>query len=390
MKVIHLINLHRFRGGADAVAEKSVALLKKGGHESMLLTRDSRLLGDGIAGKVQAFFGGIYSRSARRIVRETIRRERPDVVHIHDVYPLFSPWVLRDCAEAGVPVVMTCHDFRLICPVGTHVCGGEVCERCCNGREFWCVLKNCRGNRFESMAYAVRSAAARKFRLFLDNVTEFVTPTLFVKHKLIAAGFPEDRLTSLPYAINLPDTAIDCATNAYMAYVGRFVPEKGIATMIEAARMTGYELRMAGDWRPMRDLAEAAPKNAHFLGELSTEEITALYRGARFLVFPSIWYETFGLVMAEAMSHGIPVVASRLGVIPGVVEDGVTGLLFEPGNVNDLARKMRVMWEDPALCGRMGLAGREKVIRTYTEEAYFNALMIVYERAIRRHRGSAP
>jgi glycosyltransferase involved in cell wall biosynthesis len=389
MKVIHLINLHRFRGGADVVAVKTAELLKTHGHEAMLLTRDSRLLGDGIAGRAQAFFGGFYSRAGRRLVRETIRAERPDVVHIHDVYPLFSPWVLRDCAQAGVPVVMTCHDFRLTCPAGTHTCGGKVCERCSKGSEFWCAIKNCRGNRFESTAYALRSFVARRLRLFLDNVTEFIAPTAFVKQKLVAAGFPADRMTTVPYSVEVAPSSVQCASNDYVAYVGRFVPEKGIDTMIEAARMTGYELRMAGDWRPMRRLAETAPKNARFLGELGAEDVTALYRGARFLVFPSIWFETFGLVMAEAMSNGVPVVASRLGVMPDVVDDGVTGLLFNPGDADDLAEKMRKMWEDPELCGRMGRAAREKVMRTYTEDAYFDGIMKVYERAIRRNRKDA-
>jgi len=369
------------------VAEKATALLKKRGHESMLLTRDSRLLGDGLAGKARAFIGGIYSASGRRLVRETIRELRPDVMHIHDVYPLFSPWVLRDCARAGVPVVMTCHDYRLTCPSATHVCGGRVCELCCGGREYWCVLKNCRGNRLESLAYALRSAVARKNRLFLDNVAEFITPASFVKRKLVAAGFPEARITTVPHSLELPAAGVDCSLNGYVVYVGRLSSEKGIETMVSAARLTGYELRVAGDWTPMRDIVKRAPKNVHFLGELSRSEVEALYRGARFLVFPSIWFETFGLVMAEAMSYGVPVVASNLGAIAELVEDGVTGLLFEPGNAAHLAEKMRTMWENPRLCGQMGRAGREKMMREHTEDAHYDRLMSVYERAIKGRRG---
>jgi len=387
MKVIQLINLHRFRGGADVVAKKTADLLVEHGHESILLTRDSRKLGGGFAGKARAFVSGIYSRAGRRLMRNAIREQRPDVVHVHDVYPLFSPWVLRDCARASVPVVMTCHDYRLICPSGTHLCGDSVCELCCGGREYWCVLKNCRRNLFESLAYAVRTAVARKNRLFLENVAEYITPTSFVKRKLVAAGFPEGRITTVPHSLELPAAGVDCSLNGYVAYVGRLSSEKGIETMVSAAGSTGYELRVAGDWTPMRDIVERAPKNVHFLGELNRSEVEALYRGARFLVFPSIWFETFGLVMAESMSYGVPVVASNLGAITELVEDGVTGLLFEAGNAADLAEKMRTMWEDPRLCGQMGRAGREKMMREHTEDAHYDRLMSVYERAIKGSRG---
>jgi len=382
MRVIQLINLHRYRGGADAVAENTARLLAERGHLSTLLTRDSRTLGGGLAGKFKAFASGLYSAEGRRLVKEAVREEKPDVVHVHDVYPLFSPWVLRDLREAGVAVVMTCHDYRLTCPAATHLCGGKTCEACLGGREYWCVLKNCRGNRAESMAYAVRSTLARNRRLFIDNIHAYITPTKFVKEKLVEAGFPEDRIAAVPNALEMPETAVDCSQNAYAAYAGRFSAEKGIETMIEAARMTGIELRLAGDFRPMRHLAEHAPSNVRFLGKLSCENLVSHYRRARFLVFPSIWYETFGLVMAEAMSHGVPVVASNIGAVPELVEDGATGLLFKPGDAGDLAGKMRVMWDTPDTCARMGRAARERVMLDCTEDAYYGQLMAVYERAL--------
>jgi len=383
MKVMQVINQHRFRGGADVMAERTAALLTRNGHESILLSRDSRVLGRGAVGKARAFVSGMYSRAGRRFMVSSLRAHRPDLVHIHDVYPFFSPWVLRDCRREGVPVVMTCHDFRLTCPAATHLCGSAVCELCLGGHESWCVLRNCRASRWESLGYALRSAVARKWRLFLDNVTAYITPTEFVKGRLVAAGFPEQRITAVPNMIDVPESGVDPSVNQYVAYVGRITPEKGISTLLASAEMTGLRVRIAGDPSPMPELVKKAPANVEFLGPLCREDVETLYRSARFLVLPSLWFETFGLVAAEAMSHGVPVIASNMGGLPEVVDDGATGFLFEAGNPEDLANKMRVLWSDPALCRRMGQTAREKVTREYSEDTHYGRLMVVYETAIR-------
>ena len=382
MKAIQLTNLHRFRGGADVVAEENARLLTRRGNESVLLTRDSRRSATGLMGKVRAFRSGVYSAAGRRLVATALQQYAPDLVHIHEVYPFFSPWVLRDCARAGVPVVMTCHDYRLTCPIAVHLRDKDICELCLEGREYWCFLKNCRGNRLESLGYALRSAVARKWRLFLDNVTLYTTPSEFVKGRLADAGFPAERIVVVPNMISAPGSAVDPSSNTYVAYVGRIVPEKGIETLLTSARMTGLEVHLAGDYSQMPALRENAPPNVTFSGLLGRSEVRQFYQDARFLVFPSLWYETFGLVTAEAMSCGLPVIASNIGAVPEVVEDGVTGLLFEAGNAADLAAKMRFLWDHPGLCREMGQAGREKVIREYSEDVYYDRLMHVYRRAV--------
>ena len=382
MKVIQLINLHRFRGGADVMAEESARLLTQNVQEAILLTRDSRELGEGWRGNVRAFINGIYSRSGIRMTAAALREHQPDVVHVHEVYPFFSPWALQECRKAGVPVVMTCHDYRLTCPVATHLCGNDICERCLNNREHWCFLKNCRGKRFESLAYALRSIVARKNRLFLDNVTLYTTPSAFVRRRLTEAHYPADRIHVLPNMVPIPETTTDAASNAYAVYVGRISPEKGIESLLDAQRLSGVPLRIAGDYGSMPDSAANASPDVSFVGVLDRNTLSDFYRQARFLIFPSVWHETFGLVIAEAMSHGLPVIAARIGAIPEVVDDGVTGLLFEPGNVAELADKMRLLSDDADLCRRLGAAGRTKVLRDYNPDAYYKRLMDIYEEAI--------
>lgn len=382
MKVIQVINKHRFGGGIDIVADATISLLKKRGNSVFLVSRDSRKLGYSFWAKLRAFGCSIFSPSAWLEMLAMLRMNAPEIVHVHEVYPLISPWFLKACRKVCVPVVMTCHDYRLVCPTANHFQGGNICELCCEGREYWCIIKNCRSNIFESVAYALRSAVARKFRLFHDNVTFFIALTNFGRDRLIDAGFAEKRIVFLPNMVSIPDSPIDPSDGEYIAYAGRISPEKGIDTLLAATRKTGIPVRLAGDGPIKHELVKRSPKNAAFVGLLDRGRLDEFYRKARFLVVPSIWFETFGLVVAEAMGHCLPVIASRIGGLPELVDDGVTGLLFEPGNSKDLANKMKLLWENPDLCRQMGMAGREKAIREYSEDVYYKRLIAVYRKAI--------
>lgn len=381
MRILHVINLHRNRGGADQVAEFSVDILRAQGHPAHLLTLDSRVLGRGLHGKTRAFVSGVYSSMGRRVMAAAIEEHRPEVVHIHDLYPFFSPWALLECRRAGVPVVMTCHDYRLTCPTAQHLHKGRICERCLNGKEYWCVLKNCRGSVPESFAYALRNAVARKWNLFENYVDLFISPCDFLRRRLVQTGIPESRMETIRYPIPRHELLRDASEGEYVAFCGRISQEKGVNLLLEAAERIGVPVRIAGDHSEAGELVDSAPPNAEFLGWLEREALDEFYRHARILAFPSIWYETFGLVMAEAMSFGLPVVASNLGPRDEIVDDGITGLLFENGNVADLAQKLHQLWDDPDLCTRLGAAGRDKMESEYSEQAYGQNLVCAYERA---------
>jgi glycosyltransferase involved in cell wall biosynthesis len=382
MNVIQVTNFHRFGGGADIVAEATTNILKRKNQEVLLISRDSRQLGRGLIGKIKAFVTGIYSISGRRTIAKLIRERRPDIVHVHELYPFFSPWVLRECRLAGVPVVMTCHDYRLTCPTALHYRSGKICELCVGGKEYWCILKNCRCNIYESTGYSLRNLISRKLRLFRENVTCYITPTEFVKLRLVNACYPRERIMVIPNAISVPESQVNASCGKYIAYAGRFSLEKGIETFLAASRQIGLPICLAGDYTPMAEIIKKGPANARFLGHLKREQLDGFYQNARFLVVPSNWFEVFGLVVAEAMAHGLPVIASRVGGLPEIIDEGVTGLLFTPGDVEELAYKMKFLWDNPKLCKQMGQAGRQKVIREYSEDVYFGRLMAVYEKAI--------
>ena len=205
MKVIQVNNFHRILGGSDVVATATTELLRRRGHEVLQLTRDSRDLGIGLIGKLRAFLCGIYSISACRQMEKMLRDNPPDIVHAHELFPFISPWILEVCGRSGVPIVLRCPNYRLICPTAHLMCKGSLCELCVGGREYWCILKNCRANIFESTAYALRNVVARKWQLYQNNVTLYMTPAKFVKSRLANAGIPEERIVVIPNVVSIPD-----------------------------------------------------------------------------------------------------------------------------------------------------------------------------------------
>ncbi len=394
MKLLQVYNDYRSGcGGEKTVVQMISRLVEKHGGQARMLTRTSKGLDGSLAAKVRGFASGIYNPATYREMVQTLRTERPDVVHVHNLYPLISPSVLVACRRAGVPVVMTNHNYMLTCPVVNHLHRGGVCEKCLGGREYWCVVKNCRQSWSESVAYALRSATARKMGLFVGNVTIQIVLSEFARQRLIQAGFDPQRIAVLPNMVELGPEPAERVPGDYVAFSGRVTPEKGIDVLLAAAAgMPEVPVRLAGDGPSLSQLRAEAPGNARFVGRLDPDQMGAFYRGARFLVVPSKWFEGCPLVVSEAMSHGLPVIASRIGGLPEFVEDGVTGLLFEPGNASQLAERIRLLWDNPQLCRQMGAAGREKALRQYNEQLYYERLMAIYDSAIAltaRREGSA-
>jgi glycosyltransferase involved in cell wall biosynthesis len=391
LKVFQVYNEQRNRfGGEPVVIDATMRLLAENGHEPRMVMKSSRVLENSILKRLSASWGGVYNIRVNHEMRRLLKKDRPNVVHVHNLYPMFSPSILVACRREGVPVVMTVHSHILTCPTWYHLYKGSVCEACVGGHEYRCVLKNCRNNILESAAYALRSSVARRFRLFHDNVNVLIVMTAFAKRKLLQAGFREDQIAVVPNPASVKDTATNPSAGQYVAFAGRMSPEKGVDIFLGAAeRMPNVPFKVAGDGPLLSEMMARAPANVEFLGRLGPDDLREFYGKSQFVVVPSVWFEQFPIVVLEAMARGLPVIASRIGGLPEIVEEGITGSLFEPGNPEDLVQQVRRLWEDPELCNRMGRAGRQKVIREYTEDAYYDNLMAVYQTAIRPSRNSA-
>jgi len=385
------------------------ALLTARGHTVDTFTRSSAEISGAIVSKAGAFFSGIYSRGARREFSRALRDARPDVVHVHNLFPLISPSILPECRAAGVPVVMTLHNFRLVCPNALLFTRGRVCRECLGGREWRCVLNNCEAGVGKSSGYALRTWAARHFRRVLDNVDVFICLTEFQRQIYIKEGFPADRCVVITNFVgedsdNLHRKGAKCAelrtensplrpprlcgedSPFFVLYVGRVSPEKDVPTLLEAAKLCpDIPFKIAGSYWRMPDLPRRAPANVRFLDHVSAGSVHELYAQARLVVFATRCYEAFPAVLPEAMSHARPLVCARIGGLPEIVTDGGNGLLYTPGDAADLAGKIRRLWGDPAMCAALGGNGRDRALTDYGPDRHYERLMAAYARA-----GAAP
>jgi glycosyltransferase involved in cell wall biosynthesis len=388
MNVLIVHNDYGAFSGEEAFLETQKKLLQERGHRVVQFRRSSAEILRMKWGKARAFFSGIYSLKSRESMRRLLFETRPDIVHIHNLYPFISPSILGVCRRTRIPVVMTVHNYRLICPTGLFLVHGELCKRCAGGREFWCVLRNCTGGYAKSVGYALRNSVARQWRLYRRNVMLYMVLTGFQREQLIQEGFPADRIDVVPNMVDSAETAPSPAVGAYIGYVGRISPEKDIPTLTKAARTCpDIPFKAAGSYHSVPYVVDQRPPNFDFLGHLPKEQLAPFYADSRIVVLCSVWYEGFPTTILEAMAAGKPVVCSRIGGLPEIVDEGTTGLLFQPGDARDLAEKIRYLWDRPDLCRKMGQAGREKVLREYSLQRHYDRLVAAYERALRLAAG---
>jgi glycosyltransferase involved in cell wall biosynthesis len=288
------------------------------------------------------------------------------------------------CAERGIPVVQACYDFRLTCPIATHARAGRVCTDCADGSELSAVVHNCRGNIVESAAYALRSGIARIANL-QRHVSRFIVLTEFSRDWLQArCGIEAQRIAINPPAVEAAQTPADPAAGTYIGFAGRLVPEKGAELLVEVSRGLRLPLKIAANQTSFDAVRPGDPIECVLTPERS--DLIDFYRGARMLVVPSLWFETFALVAAEAMGQGIPVIASRTGALQDTVRDGETGLLFELGEAHSLAGAIATLWKDDVLVRRLGAAAARRVKTEFTPERHIQRLVAIYEDVLRQPR----
>lgn len=387
-KVLVVHNAYGRYSGEEAVVETQCRVLAARGHQVERFSRSSEEIPHLLLGPWRAFFSGIYSFASARAMRRRLTQWRPDVVHVHNVFPLISASILPVCRRAGVPVVMTLHNYRLVCPTGLHLWRGEVCEKCLGGREYWCVLRNCERSLAKSVGYAARTYFARRQRLFLDNVDVFIALTDFQRQRLVSEGYPDERFVVIPNMVVAPVNPQTECVGDYVGYAGRISPEKGIPQLLEAARrISEIPFQAAGAIDRSPELLSQSPQNFQFRGHLVGGQLNEFFRSSRIVAFASRCFEGFPVTLVEAMGYAKPVVAPRIGSFPEIVQEGVTGLLFEPGNAEQLADRIRYLWERPDLCRTMGQAAHEKALREYSEDRYYSRLMDAYNKAMAAERG---
>ena len=384
MKILLLHNYYQQSGGEDAVVEQEKALLESKGHQVRLLAASNDAISN-IRSRAKAALGTIYSRGSRVQVEKEIRSFHPEIVHIHNLFPLLSPSVYYACKAAGVPVVQTLHNFRLICPNALLFRDGKPCELCIGKKIPWpAIVHACyRESRAGSAAVASMLAVHGLIGTWNSAVNAYIALTSFSREKLIAGGLPADRLLVKPNFL-YPDPGPGRSAQDFALIVGRLAPEKGIATLLSAwARLKpNRKLKIVGDG-PLQSAVRAVVRNPQIelLGRQTKEAVLSVMESASFLVFPSECYEGFPRVIVESFAKGLPVVASRLGSMAELIDHGRTGLLFQPGDPQALADAVEWMFTHPAQLEQMSQAARSEFEAKYTADRNYEQLMEIYRSA---------
>ncbi len=392
MKILVGHNHYQLPGGEDGSTVSEVRLLAEHGHTVIEYRRHNDEFQNGSKFRSIAIgAGAVWSSASHREVRDLIAREKPNIAHFHNTFPLISPSAYYACAEAGVPVVQTLHNYRLLCP-GALLCrDGGICEDCLHKRVKWPgILHGCYvGSRLATAAVAAMVAFHHGLGTWEQKVNQYIALTEFSRRKFIEGGLPPERVAVKPNFVH-PDPKPKNGPGSYALYVGRLSEEKGPRILLAAwARHRQLiPLRIAGDG-PMREemAAEIEAKKlrtVELIGHVSPGEVVTLLHGARFLVFPSLWYEGFPRTIAEAFACALPVAASRSGSVAEIVTDGENGLHFTPGDAAELAERVEWAWTHPAEMEEMGRNARAEYETKYAPERNYQILMQIYQDAQER------
>jgi glycosyltransferase involved in cell wall biosynthesis len=385
MNILVVHNHYKLAGGEDQCVAAEVAMLRANGHcvTQYCLSNDAT---DGMA-RLELLSRTIWSRPAFLDMRRLIRVHRPQIIHFHNTLPLISPAAYYAARAEGVPVVQTLHNFRLVCVNALLFRDGKPCEDCLGGRIPWRgVARRCyRNSRAASAAVAAMISTHHLLGTWRNAVDAYIALSEFSRRKLIEGGLPADKIAVKPNFV-YPDPCAGAGEGGYAIYVGRLSAEKGLDALLRAWRSISeaVPLKIVGVGPLAPAVREAAAQNAaiEWLQGVSHERVYDLIGAAACLILPSQCYENAPCVVVEAFAKGTPVIASRLGAMADIVEDGCNGLHVVPGEPEDLAAKVRALFSDSLALKRMRRSARETFDRKFTADANHESLMVIYARAM--------
>jgi len=385
VKILLVHNYYQQTGGEDLVVADEARLLESRGHEVVRYTAHNDQVSS--LSKLTLAQRTIWNQKTCRELRSVIAQHRPQIVHVHNTLPLLSPSVYYAAGAERLPVVQTLHNYRLMCPAAVCFRSGHICTDCVGKPVAWPAIRHAcyRGSRSASAAIATMLSVHRLIGTWQHKMSVYIALTAWARDMFIEAGVPPDKLVVKPNFVD-PDPGAGTGSGDYAVFVGRLSPEKGIQTLLRAWRIVGPQVRLLiiGEG-PLASTVAAATHDlpsVTWLGRRDPPEILSLVRDAKFLVFPSEWYETFGRVIVEAFATATPVIAAGHGAAAELVAEGVTGLHFRPGDPSDLAAKVLHLNSHPPVRVRMRAAARKEFETRYTADVNYRSLVAIYRRAM--------
>lgn len=387
MRILIAHNRYQQPGGEDAVAKTEFNLLQGFGEEARLYERTNEEINDySLARKINFLWNMGWSEGSYNDFRRVLKEFAPQVVHFHNIFFTLTPSVYQACRDEGIPVVQSLHNFRLLCSNALFFRNNRVCEECLEHKNLWRgVYYGCYRNSRLMTALMVRMLKKHWDQgTWADQVDLYITATEFSRSKYVTSGIaPEKIVVKSNFDSNeFSGTNTD---QGYALFVGRLASEKGADVLLRAWKKKSLlPLKILGDGPQAAELRRQAQgiDQVEFLGFVSQDRCGEYMRGAKFLIVPSLCYENFPKVIAESYSYGIPVLASSLGVFPEIVRERETGLLFRPGDADDLLEKIQWFMAKDEHRQRMRERIREVHAQTYSARRNYEMLMAIYKKAV--------
>jgi glycosyltransferase involved in cell wall biosynthesis len=388
MKILILHNRYQHAGGEDAVFQAEVNLLAEYGHVVETLVFDNSDI-HSFVDKLKIGFGSSYNPASAAKLEHSIHGFLPDIIHVHNFFPVASPAVFYVAEKQNIPIVQTLHNYRLLCSNALFFRDGKVCEDCygkavpLDGIRQGCY----RSSKLQTASLVMMTALHNRLGTWQNRVAQYIALTEFARQKFLGShlGLDPSQVSVKPNfsfdpALVMPDQKSD-----FFLYVGRLSVEKGIVPFLEAVRDIHCPVKILGNGPFVEQVQALSDQYSHieFLGYRSKDEVLALLKQARALIFPSICYEGFPVSVVEALACGTPVVASNIGGIPEIITDLQNGLLFEAGNIRQMVDTIKLISQEDELWRSMCFNARKTYEARYTPEQNYQMLIQVYRQAIR-------
>jgi glycosyltransferase involved in cell wall biosynthesis len=409
---ILLVNTYHFRGGGDSTYTFNLAeLLRNYGHNvAFFAMQDIRNLPDPNADLfvsnidfrklnrkknpltgLRVLCRAIYSVEARKKFNKLLSRFKPDIIHLQNIHAHITPSIIFEAKRYKIPVVWTLHDYKLICPNSHFLIdkSKEICEACGKNSYYKAIQKRCKKGSLLASTMASIEAYTHRIMKVKDQVDMFLAPSKFLRNKLIEYGFSKEKVVHMPLFIPENFFKKDNGNRGYFLFLGKLEPIKGIYQLLEASRIAqDAKLILAGRVEePLAsELSNLLSSNAQYVGVKQGRELQELLQDALALVLPSIWYENQPFAILEAFARGKPVIASRLGGMIELVEDGVRGILVPPGDIKALAESMEWMVNHPEVTKKMGESAYEYVLYKHHPEIHYRQLKEVYAKILSKYQ----
>lgn len=390
LKILQVHNYYKQRGGEASVIEMERTLLEKNGHVVILFCKDSALESGSLVA-LKTAWKMPYSQTVFEELSKILMTDQPDIVHVHNTFPLITPSVFYACKKLGIPVVYTLHNYRLIYPNALLMHNGEIDLRTINNSAYSVVKDKVYQNSLMK-TYAVSRLIEfhKKNSTWYTQVDKFICLTDFAKRIFMDWGLPENLLAVKPNFVQdpyrkFPDLNPDFKREGFL-FVGRISKEKGVEDLIRTWINYDLEipLNIIGDGELKNNLQEISKKNKYinWIGYQNKENVYLWLTKVKALILPSIWFEGFPMTLAEAMAAGTPSIVSNIGSQHTIIKDGISGLHFNVSDQKDLMEKVISLDENPEQVTKLSEGARSIYLNQFTEQVNYGQLLNIYKSVI--------